>query len=200
MWLLLLLRAGEAEVEARLGEPRQWGALALLVDEAGFLLGGRAGNMIARLPQDERGLVQVRWGARCCCQCCGGAWLGHSVLPCWLIRAVARWWVVSAGDVIRSAGNADSACRAWCLSWQVLRAACRSILRALGITDGPAFDALMDALTAVEDEAGRKVTAEASKASLSPSSRQGSQVGPGQQALVPLQQAPTALTSLECAK
>ncbi len=57
-------------------------------------------------------------------------------------------------------------------------AACRSILRALGITDGPAFDALMDALTAVEDETSSKATAEVSKASLSPS-RQGSQVGRG---------------------
>jgi hypothetical protein len=49
-------------VEARLADPRHWGALELLLDEAGFLLGARAGSMIARLPTDERGLVQARCG------------------------------------------------------------------------------------------------------------------------------------------
>lgn len=76
-------RAADAELQERLRDPRYYGALSLLVDEAGFLIDTKAHNMMERLPKDEAGLV--------------------------------------AAD---------------------------SIVRALGVTDGSGFDALMGALSA----------------------------------------------------
>lgn len=70
------------QVQDRLHQPRYYGALSLLCDEAGFLLDSKARALIERLPKDESGLVKA------------GA-----------------------------------------------------IVRALGVTDGAGFDALMDALT-----------------------------------------------------
>ncbi|EFJ47566.1 hypothetical protein VOLCADRAFT_81425 [Volvox carteri f. nagariensis] len=52
-------RAREQEVAERLREPRNWGALGLLCDEAGFLLDAKARHMIERLPKDEQGLVKA---------------------------------------------------------------------------------------------------------------------------------------------
>jgi hypothetical protein len=72
-----------AQVVQRLTAPHYYGALCLLVDEAGFLVESKTAALIAELPANEAKLV-----------------------------------------------------------------AAESIVRALGVTDGPGFDALMDALTA----------------------------------------------------
>jgi hypothetical protein len=56
--------AGEAG--AWLAEPRHWGALGLLLDTAGCLLGARAGSMIARHGRARAGAGQVGG--------CLGAW------------------------------------------------------------------------------------------------------------------------------
>lgn len=76
------------QLSGRLRDPRHWGALGLLCDEAGFLVDAKARAMLARLPQD--------------------------------------------------AGNRDEA--------GMIKA--ESIVRSLGVTDGHAFDALLDALSA----------------------------------------------------
>lgn len=68
----------------RLTTPHYYGALCLLVDEAGFLVESKTAALIAELPASKAKLV-----------------------------------------------------------------AAESVVRALGVTDGPGFDALMDALTAV---------------------------------------------------
>ncbi|GLC76023.1 DNA replication checkpoint protein Drc1 [Pleodorina starrii] len=52
-------RAREQEVAERLRDGRNWGALGLLCDEAGFLLDAKAKHMIERLPKDEQGLVKA---------------------------------------------------------------------------------------------------------------------------------------------
>ncbi|KXZ47783.1 hypothetical protein GPECTOR_33g665 [Gonium pectorale] len=52
-------RAREAELSERLHDARNWGALGLLCDEAGFLIDVKARNMIERLPKDEQGLVKA---------------------------------------------------------------------------------------------------------------------------------------------
>lgn len=44
-------RAAEAELQERLRDGRYYGALSLLVDEAGFLVDAKARNMIERLPK-----------------------------------------------------------------------------------------------------------------------------------------------------
>ena len=71
------------QIAQRLAEPHLYGALCLLVDEAGFLLEPKAAALIEKLPAVEGKMV-----------------------------------------------------------------AAESIVRALGVTDGPAFDALIDALSA----------------------------------------------------
>ncbi|KAG2426185.1 hypothetical protein HXX76_013166 [Chlamydomonas incerta] len=76
-------RVREAELGERLRDGRNWGALGLLCDEAGFLIDIKARNMIERLSKDEQGLVKAE-----------------------------------------------------------------AILRSLGIADGSAFDALLEALSA----------------------------------------------------
>jgi len=73
--------AADAELAARLHDPRYAGALGMLCDEAGFLVDSKAQSMLEKLPRDEAGRVRAE-----------------------------------------------------------------SILRALGIADGAAFDALMAAL------------------------------------------------------
>ena len=52
-------RQGEAEVQERLRDPRYYGALSLLCDEAGFLVDSRARGMLDKLPKDEAGLVKA---------------------------------------------------------------------------------------------------------------------------------------------
>mmetsp|Transcript_35004 Transcript_35004/g.99216 ORF Transcript_35004/g.99216 Transcript_35004/m.99216 type:complete len:688 (-) Transcript_35004:130-2193(-) len=76
-------QAAKDVVAERTRDPRYFGALQLLVDEAGFLVDVKANKMLDALPKDELGRVRVD-----------------------------------------------------------------SILRALGVTDGASFDALMDALSA----------------------------------------------------
>lgn len=71
------------QVAQRLSDPSYYGALCLLVDEAGFLIDAKAAALIAQLPASEGQLV-----------------------------------------------------------------AAEAIVRSLGVSDGPAFDALMDALSA----------------------------------------------------
>jgi hypothetical protein len=70
------------QVAERLKQPAYYGALTLLIDEAGFLMDQKTQALVSKLPQDQAGLV-------------------------------------AAG----------------------------AVLRALGVTDGPGFDALMEALT-----------------------------------------------------
>ena len=50
---------GEGEVAERLKDARNWGALGLLVDEAGFLMDTKARNMVEKLSKDEAGLVKA---------------------------------------------------------------------------------------------------------------------------------------------
>jgi hypothetical protein len=71
------------QVAQRLSDPSYYGALCLLVDEAGFLIDSKAAALIAQLPPSEGQLV-----------------------------------------------------------------AAEAIVRSLGVSDGPAFDALIDALSA----------------------------------------------------
>eukprot|EP00775_Hariotina_reticulata_P011515 gene11515-11658_t len=78
---IMAATSGNAEVAQRLLDPQHYGALCLLVDEAGFLLEKKTAALIAQMPANEAKMV--------------------------------------AAD---------------------------AIVRALGVTDGPAFDALMDAL------------------------------------------------------
>lgn len=70
-------------VQERIRDPRNLGALQLLIDEGGFLLEARTRGMIEKLPKDDQGMVKLE-----------------------------------------------------------------SILRALGVVDGMAFDSLLDALSA----------------------------------------------------
>ncbi|MEW5307357.1 MAG: hypothetical protein WDW36_009761 [Sanguina aurantia] len=84
----LVPESGSSELSRRLRDPRHWGALGLLCDEAGFLVDAKARAMLARLAQD--------------------------------------------------AGSRDEA--------GMIKA--ESIVRSLGVTDGHAFDALLDALSA----------------------------------------------------
>lgn len=79
----LSCRCCDLQVALRLAEPHLYGALCLLVDEAGFLIEPKAAALIEKLPAAESKMV-----------------------------------------------------------------AAQSIVRALGVTDGPAFDALIDALSA----------------------------------------------------
>jgi hypothetical protein len=73
----------DVQVSQRLSDPSYYGALCLLVDEAGFLIDSKAAALIAQLPPNEGQLV-----------------------------------------------------------------AAEAIVRSLGVSDGPAFDALIDALSA----------------------------------------------------
>ncbi len=50
-------QAAERELQERLHDPRYSGALALLVDEAGFLVEAKTRNMLERLSKDEAGLI-----------------------------------------------------------------------------------------------------------------------------------------------
>ncbi|KAG2497477.1 hypothetical protein HYH03_004630 [Edaphochlamys debaryana] len=52
-------RAREQELTERLRDPRNYGALGMLCDEAGFLIDAKAKHMIDRLAKDEAGLVKA---------------------------------------------------------------------------------------------------------------------------------------------
>ncbi len=47
------------QLQSRVRQPRYFGALCLLVDEAGFLLEPKTRAMLERLPQDERGCMSA---------------------------------------------------------------------------------------------------------------------------------------------
>lgn len=52
--------AKAAQLAERLEDPRSWGALDLLCDEAGFLVDGKARALVDKLPKSEQGSVQVK--------------------------------------------------------------------------------------------------------------------------------------------